>query len=50
MLKQKRMYISMDKIFAKILKTTFLGLFEPSEPIWTFLQKTGFVIFLLNNV
>ena len=42
-------YISMDKIFAKILKTSVLGLSQLSKPIWTFLQKLGSVTFLLNN-
>ena len=30
-LKQKSVYIWVDKIFAKTLKTSYLRLFEPSE-------------------
>ena len=36
----------MDKSFAKTLKTSFLGLFEPSESIRTFFQKPGPVTYL----
>ena len=35
---KKNIYIWVDKIFAKTLKT-FLGLLEPSEPIWNFLKN-----------
>ena len=45
-LKQKSIYIWVDKVFARILKTSFVGLFEPSELISTFFQTPGFVTFL----
>ena len=45
----------MDKIFAKTLETSFLGLSELSKPIWTFFykKKTGvirhFSYFMMSN-
>ena len=47
---KKNIYIWVDKIFAESLKTSFLSLFEPSEPIWNFFQKPGFVIFLIESI
>ena len=42
----KSIYIWVNKIFAKTLKTSTLILFEVSEFIWTFIQKPGSVTFL----
>ena len=42
----------MNKIFTKTLKTSFWGLFEPSEPFSTFLKNKymSFLYFMMSNV